>query len=573
MINLFVSLSKRRGRWRFLLAAALATAALGLWGMRLAPDGRTFLDDLYQLRDLFSFGLSLELGNANWQLQVARWLGPLVAAASLLEGLAALSRRRADAFRARRTRGHTVVLGLGDRGIADRRRRWPRPGATWRRSRSTRPRPASAALRHRDGTGRRGRRAAAPPARGRPGADRGGGGRGVRHRRHQRRGGGGHLRPSSARPAPARCDAAVHLSDAGLCALMRHQSLRTATRGVRFDFFDVYSAGARLLLSYHPLADAANGATAAPGDRRRRPVRPLPARGHGARVAATATTTITIIDRDAEARLQAILLAQPGLAERSPDRRRRHRPRPARPRRRGAAAPALARGVTTVAVCFDDDARAVTTALLIRRLLGNAPTEVIARTSGTGGLSLLLGEGATAAGVIPVPAARAGLHARDRRGRRARAGGARLHADYTDRTVGTPYDIPWDELPPDVQESNRRQADRSPPGLAAIGCDLVPLGGWGVPHVELTPDEVEVLAPPRARALVRGADGGRVALRPAARQRAAPEPAAGGVGRAAGGRAGERPRGGAADPGRAGAGGARGAAPRARTGQPCSPAG
>ena len=85
--------------------------------MRLAPDGRTFLDDLYQLRDLFSFGLSLELGNANWQLQIARWLGPLVAAAALLEGFAALSRRRADAFRARRTRGHTVVLGLGDRGI------------------------------------------------------------------------------------------------------------------------------------------------------------------------------------------------------------------------------------------------------------------------------------------------------------------------------------------------------------------------------------------------------------------------------------------------------------------------
>ena len=143
MINLFVSLSKRRGRWRFLLAAALATAALGLWGMRLAPDGRTFLDDLYQLRDLFSFGLSLELGNANWQLQVARWLGPLVAAAALLEGLAALSRRRADAFRARRTRGHTVVLGLGDRGSGSPRR-WPRPGATWRPSRSTRPRPASA---------------------------------------------------------------------------------------------------------------------------------------------------------------------------------------------------------------------------------------------------------------------------------------------------------------------------------------------------------------------------------------------------------------------------------------------
>ena len=69
-----------------------------------------------------------------------------------------------------------------------------------------------------------------------------------------------------------------------------------------------------------------------------------------------------------------------------------------------------------------------------------------------------------------------------------------MHADYTDRAVGTPYDVPWDELPPEVQESNRRQADALAAGLAVIGCDLVPLGGWGVAHVELTPDEVELLA-------------------------------------------------------------------------------
>ena len=45
-----------------------------------------------------------------------------------------------------------------------------------------------------------------------------------------------------------------------------------------------------------------------------------------------------------------------------------------------------------------------------------------------------------------------------------------------------------------MQESNRRQADSLSQGLAAIGCDLVPLGGWGVPHVELTPTEIDDLA-------------------------------------------------------------------------------
>jgi TrkA-N domain len=299
-----VSLSKRRGRWRFLLAAALAVAALGLWGMRLAPDGRTFVDDLYQLRDLFSFGLGLELGNANWQLKIARWLGPLVAAAVLLEGFAALSRRRADAFQAKRTRGHTVVLGLGDRGTR-----------------------IAMALRE---AGRDVTAVELDPT---------GAGVGIL-RRHDGRvvEGDARLRhqlvdaglPSASSvvvvcgsdatnaevvaaiadlertPGAGPLNAAVHLSDAGLCALMRHQSLRTATGGVRFDFFDIYSAGARLFLQYHPLADGAP--------------RHLVIVGLGqfgrclleatARAAQDGDTAVTVIDRDAEARVQAVLLGQ-----------------------------------------------------------------------------------------------------------------------------------------------------------------------------------------------------------------------------------------------------------------------
>jgi hypothetical protein len=287
--------------------------------------------------------------------------------------------------------------------------------------------------------------------------------------------------------------AAVHLSDAGLCALLRHQSLRTAASGVRFDFFDVYSAGARLLLSHHPLATAAGT---------RPPHLVIVGIGQFGRCLVEAAargshdgdTAITVIDRDAEARLQAILLAQPGLA---------HQARIEavdidleRPGRDAADRlhAALGRGVTTVAVCFDDDARAVTTARLIRRLLGSQPVEVIARTSGTGGLSLLLGEGATAAGVIPFPLLERACTREIVEGGAHEQVARAIHADYTDRATDTPYDVPWDELPPEVQESNRRQADELAQGLAAIGCDLVPLGGWGVPHVDLTAAEIENLA-------------------------------------------------------------------------------
>lgn len=491
MISLLISLTKSRGRWKVLLAGWLATAALGLWGMRLAPDGRTFADDVYQLSDLFGLGFSLELGNANWQLQVARWLGPLVAAASLLEGIAAISRRRSDAWRARRRRGHSVVLGLGDRGtriataLADAGRDVvgvevdpSNSGVATLRRREGRVVEGDARLRHQlvqaglataaevivvCGTDATNAEVVAAIS-------------GV-----QRAPGSGPLR------------AAVHLGDAGLCALLRHQSLRTAASGVRFDFFDVYSAGARLLLSHHPLATAAGGwpphlVIVGVGQFGRCLVE---AAARGSRDGETA---ITIIDRDAEARLQAILLAQPGLAHQARiDAIDIDLERPGRDAADLLHA-ALARGVTTVAVCFDDDARAVTTALLIRRLLGNAPVEVIARTSGSGGLSLLLGEGATAAGVIPFPLLERACTREIVEGGAHEQVARAIHADYTDRATDTPYDIPWDELPPEVQESNRRQADALAQGLAAIGCDLVPLGGWGVPHVELTAAEIDDLA-------------------------------------------------------------------------------
>lgn len=490
MISLFVSLSKSRG-WKILLVGWIATAVLGMWGMRLAADGRSFVDDLYQLSDLFGLGFDLELGNANWQLKIARWLGPLVAAASLLEGIAAVSRRRSDAWAARRYKGHSVVLGLGDRGT----------------------RIASALA----DAGRDVVAVEVDPSESGVGVVRRRDGRVVEGdaRLHDQLVQAGMEHASEVvvvcgsdatnaevvaaiaglerAPEAGPLRAAVHLSDAGLCALMRHQSLRTAANGVRFDFFDVYSAGARLFLSHHPLADAAGS---------RRPHLMIVGLGQfgrclleaAARASQDGATRITVIDRDAEARLQAVLLAQPGLAQQAAltavdidlD-----RPGPdAADRLQGA----LRDGVTTVAVCFDDDARAVTTALLIRRLLGAQPVEVIARTSGTGGLSLLLGEGATAAGVTPFPLlARACTREIVEGGAHEQVARA-IHDDYTERVEDTPYDVPWDELPAEVQESNRRQADSLSAGLAAIGCDLVPLGGWGVPHVTLSGDEVERLA-------------------------------------------------------------------------------
>ena len=252
-----------------------------------------------------------------------------------------------------------------------------------------------------------------------------------------------------------------------------------------------YSAGARLLLERHPLAAAANGSpphlvVAGIGQLGRCLVQ------EAARNAGDAGIAITLVDRDAAARLEGLLLAHPGLAGRADW--RAVDVDLERPVREGAERLRTALGdATTVVVAFDDDARAVTTGLLLRRLLEGRPAEVIARTSGSGGLSLLLGGGADV-GVLAFPLLeRACTPAIVEGGAHEQVARA-IHADYVERVDGTPYDVPWDELPPDVQESNRRQADALAASLLEIGCDLVPLGGWGARRAELTDEEVERLA-------------------------------------------------------------------------------
>jgi RyR domain len=56
--------------------------------------------------------------------------------------------------------------------------------------------------------------------------------------------------------------------------------------------------------------------------------------------------------------------------------------------------------------------------------------------------------------------------------------------------------VPWDELPPDLRESNRDQVDHTAAKLDQLGCAIVPAAAQAARDggVELAPGEVEVLA-------------------------------------------------------------------------------
>ena len=57
-----------------------------------------------------------------------------------------------------------------------------------------------------------------------------------------------------------------------------------------------------------------------------------------------------------------------------------------------------------------------------------------------------------------------------------------------------PWALLWSELPHDIRESNRAEADHVRVELATAGYEVGPLEDWGAPPIEFTADEVETMA-------------------------------------------------------------------------------
>lgn len=60
--------------------------------------------------------------------------------------------------------------------------------------------------------------------------------------------------------------------------------------------------------------------------------------------------------------------------------------------------------------------------------------------------------------------------------------------------VSNPSMVPWEALPEDLKESNRRSVDDILARLKAIGCNIMPLNDWGIPQVEFSAEEVEKMS-------------------------------------------------------------------------------
>jgi len=108
-------------QWPILLVLGLAALILGLIGFtknNLATgEERTFLDNLYLTLGLLSMNTGSVPGPVSWELQIARFLVPALAAYTALLAIAMVFTQQAQQVKLWSMRDHIIICGLGRKGV------------------------------------------------------------------------------------------------------------------------------------------------------------------------------------------------------------------------------------------------------------------------------------------------------------------------------------------------------------------------------------------------------------------------------------------------------------------------
>ncbi|MEW5803029.1 MAG: NAD-binding protein [bacterium] len=307
----------------------------------------------------------------------------------------------------------------------------------------------------------------------------------------------------------------IHLVDPYLCHLLEEQELETGRRdNCRLEFFNIFDSGARSWLEdYSPFTDAG-------GKRVLNPRLLIVGIGlMGERLVINAARNwkdmphqsgeklhITLIDKEAVRKKELLLLRYPRLAKVCE----------LLPRQMEIESSTFQAAdflfdrngtctVTSIFVCLDNDSFGLSTALALHRRTREYAVPIVVRMGRDAGLATLLRGGRKVDESLAMFHAFA-LMDRTCQPEQVLSGtneilARAIHEDYKERQgkkgqtpESNPSMVAWEELPQSLKESNRQQADHIGIKLRELGCTLVPLTDWDEKLFEFTQEEIETIA-------------------------------------------------------------------------------
>jgi hypothetical protein len=504
-------------QWPFLGGAALVTLVLGILGfsryfIALGED-RLFPDILYRTIQLFVLESGSVSGPVPWELDLARFLAPLVAASAAVKGLALVFREQLQLLRIRFFAEHTVICGLGGKGtrlVRQFRQRNDRVVAIEKDAENgfiEQGRDLGAIVLIGDAADpevlRRARCHRAARLISVCGSDGVNAEVAVLARRL--------VPPNRAKALTCR----IHIVDPRLCNLLKEKEMEAEPADAfRLDFFNIFDVGARSWLNeYPPFGQEGNDVSPRPhllliglgalGESLLlQAARKWDASSHapGERLG------LTIVDGSAELRVGYLCSRYPSL-EKSCDLAVLQMDIGSPPFERAAFLIGKdGRGdVTRIFVCLDNDSLGLSAALSLRRHLRRSRVPIVIRMSHEEGLSDLLHKDSAC------DEDQAALYSFDLLDRVCLAdlavGGSKeilaraVHEDYIlerQKAGETPETNPalvsWENLPETLKESNRSQADHIGTKLRAVGCGIEVSTDWREPPFAFRDAEIELMA-------------------------------------------------------------------------------
>lgn len=305
----------------------------------------------------------------------------------------------------------------------------------------------------------------------------------------------------------------AHIVDPELWYLLRRWEI-ASVGAFRVQFFNVFDIGARALLTAHPPFTEAN---ATPGHAPHLLVVGAGKLGqnlviHAARLwrdlhpASGERLRVTLVDRETNRLRESLYLRHHGLEQtceietlsldvQGPEFHQGHYLFDAQNRFT----------VTGVYICLDDDALGLSAALALLHRARRHHIPIVVRMTQDAGLAMLL-RGARDGGRGFETIHAFGLLERACQPEMVLGGtnealARAVHEKYL-RDQGAagqdagpnPALVPWDELPEDLKEANRSQADHIGIKLQSIGCDIAPMTEWDGGEFTFTPEEGERMA-------------------------------------------------------------------------------